>query len=110
MPQPEEHAYNQSRVAIAHTGTAEAVRIESDENGWELHVLDGDGWHVWNIHAEALVLLQQAQATIGAWWEEGKAAARAHVQVTEEDLEGYALDDPKRITLREYLDETARPR
>ena len=86
-------------------GIAEAVRIESDEAGWELHVLTDDGWHVFNIHGEAEELTRQCQQ-IDNWLADGYWAAKTHVPApTEEDLEGYALNDPKRVTLQRQIDE-----
>lgn len=86
-------------------GTAEAVRIESDERGWEIHLLTDEGWHVYNIHSEAQHLLEQVKPIAG-WWAEGQDAARTYSRpLTEEDLEGYAPGDPKRVTLQRMIDE-----
>ncbi len=47
---------------------ADKVTIESDERGFELHILDDDGdWHIFNIHAIAEQVYDEVKREIGPW-------------------------------------------
>jgi hypothetical protein len=85
---------------------AEQVQFVSDENGWELHVTDEDGFVTrFNIHDVAWNLPDQADATIGAWRREGLAAvglqASAGDDLTDEDRDAYPLGDLGALTRSE---------
>ncbi len=54
---------------------ADTITIESDERGFELHLIDEDGeHHSWNIHAIAEELYDTVKREIGPWVAEGQAA------------------------------------
>ena len=54
---------------------AEKIMIESDERGFELHVLDDVGeWHYFNIHSCAEQLYDTVKASIGPWLAEADSA------------------------------------
>lgn len=58
--------------------TADRIAFVADENGWEMHVTDDQGFVTrYNIHGIAWNLPDHADATIGAWRREGLAAATA---------------------------------
>lgn len=74
-------------------GRAESVEIESDENGWELKIVDDDGRvFVFDVHAVSQDLAREARK-IDRYWAEGAALAASHVV---NDGDGYDADDPKR--------------
>lgn len=53
-------------------GFAEAVTIETDEAGFELHILSDDGdTYVWNVQGVAESLLDQSRELIEPWVSEG---------------------------------------
>lgn len=53
-------------------GSAEAITIETDERGFELHILSDDGdTYVWNVQAVAESLLDQCRELIEPWLAEG---------------------------------------
>lgn len=84
----------------------EDFRIDSDEDGWELHLLieDEDDWLRLNIHGVAPALADAVAKEIGGWLTEGRRLADEHgrdmerIVRDEEDLVaevGYDLTDPK---------------
>ena len=86
----------------------EQVSIESDEQGFELHLLldddicthsSQDGWLVLNIHGVAEELYDVVKGSIGPWLQE-RGAARASWPGPDAG-DGYALDDPKHPTYHE---------
>lgn len=86
--------------------TAEAVKIESDEDGWELRVeTDSGELYVFNIHSISQDLIGISKP-IERYWEEARDAAATYVpRPTQDDLDGYALDDPKRIALQREMEQ-----
>jgi hypothetical protein len=69
--------------------SADRIKVESDERGFELHILDDEGdWHVFNIHGVALEFYDEVRDKIGEW-AAAAATARAEVArgVTRELLE-----------------------
>lgn len=52
----------------------ETIEVESDENGWELHISTDEGEYRFNMHAVAEAHHDDVRATIGAWLAEGYAA------------------------------------
>jgi hypothetical protein len=78
-------------------GRADSIRVESDEEGFELHISTDTGSYVVNIHSVSEELVYAVNKEIAAWFAEGRALAREHLlgrPVTDDD--GYAPDDPKR--------------
>lgn len=56
---------------------ADEIRVECDERGFELHVLDDEGeWHIFNIHGCAEALYDSVRSTIGPWLQEAAEARR----------------------------------
>ena len=83
-------------------GTANDVRIVGDENEWELVIETNVETFAFRIHHLAWDLAAHADETLGAWRREGENARATYVpRVTEEDLQAYDLNDPKRITLEQ---------
>ncbi len=94
----------------------EAVKIESDERGFELHIVVGDdidvddqGRAILNVQGVAEELYDAVKGAIGPWLAERDAAyaewersdrARRPDDIDRDD-EGYALDDPKHPTFHE---------
>jgi hypothetical protein len=63
--------------------SADWIRLDSDEDGWELVVETGDGSHRFNVHGMASSgeldeALTRALRTLQEWREEGRAAAREY--------------------------------
>lgn len=86
------------------SGQADDARIVGDENGFELHIETNVGDFVFNIHHFAQEFAKNVDQTIGAWLREGERARYIHPgQITTEDLEGYDLNDPKRISLEREM-------
>ncbi len=90
----------------------EGVKIESDERGFELHLIVGDdidvdeqGRAILNVHAVAEELYDAVKASIGPWLAERDNAyqewrvSRAAGEPTNDC--GYALDDPKHPTFHD---------
>ena len=79
-------------------GHAEAIRVESDECGFELHVDTSDGdRYVFNVHAVAWDFAADVDATIGAWRREGedvRATMRQAAAIAAAEG-GYDRSDPK---------------
>lgn len=89
---------------------AEAIRIESDDRGFELHIdTTEDGTFVFNIHGLAPRLHELVKAEIGPWLAEGEAARREFESGVADDPNEQALldsiKDPER-TLIDRLNET----
>jgi hypothetical protein len=85
-------------------GKAESVEFISDENGWELQIETNVGTFRFNIHGCVLDLDQSYQHTIAPYLEEGRRAAASYrPPLTQDDLDGYPLGDPKRITLEREM-------
>lgn len=84
---------------------ADDVQVVGDEQGFELHVDTDEGDRfVFRIHHLAEQFGVNVDETIGAWLREREDARATYVpNLTEEDLQGYALDDPKRITLEREM-------
>jgi hypothetical protein len=87
-----------------------SIKIESEEDGFHL-LIDGDdptGEYQFSEFdfriADPVALLEEVKRTIGEWWAEGQDAARGYVRVTEEDLEAYEPNDPKRVELQRVID------
>ena len=82
-------------------GIADEIRLDSDENGFELIVESSEGTFRFNVHGLAGGALHEQLGNIvrelDEYWAEGRAAAAAHE--TERVLwpgeMGYAPDDPK---------------
>jgi hypothetical protein len=83
---------------------AEEIKIDSDSEGFEMTVLSDEGSFTFNVHGCAVQLLEEVQRTIGEWWAEGQRYRGGPGPVTEDDLEGYDLGDPKRISLQREID------
>lgn len=55
----------------------EAVLIDADEDGWELHLLTDNGWEIFNIHGLVDDLEKQVKEKITPYLDEGgRASAR----------------------------------
>jgi hypothetical protein len=90
--------------------SVEEIRIESDERGFELHIVVGDdidvddqGRAILNVQAVAEELYDAVKASIGPWLAERDNAYRewqASRAAGELD-DGYELDDPKHPTFYE---------
>lgn len=70
---------------------AEKVEFVPDENGWELHVTDENGFiSRWNVHGVAWDLAAHARETLGAWRAEGEGVqASARDELSSEGIEAY---------------------
>jgi hypothetical protein len=81
-------------------GRASDAFFTSDEDGFELHVETEDGErHVFNVQHITSKLLPIAYP-LEQYWNEGLAAAASYVPpVSQEDLDAYEPNDPKRIAL-----------
>lgn len=67
--------------------TADYMKVESDERGFELHIRDDEGkWYVFNVHALAETLHNTVRSTIGPWLAEAAEARRT--MPTYDDDEG----------------------
>lgn len=83
---------------------AETIRFEADEAGWEMVVESDWGTFRFNIHGCVLDLDHAYQRTIAAYLAEGQAAAASyHPPITQDDLNGYDLNDPKRYALEQEM-------
>jgi hypothetical protein len=93
---------------------ADSIKIECDEDGFHLIVQTDDPFEHTRFRPEtrfdfrlpqdcAEALHEQVNLIIGSWLAE-RESARYSVRVTEEDLEGYSLGDPKRIELQHIID------
>lgn len=81
---------------------AESIKIESDERGFELHilvdedpVLSDSGWMVLNVHAIADELYDAVRSEIGPWLQEREDARRTLPVAAMDVSDGYDLTDPK---------------
>lgn len=75
-------------------GDADVVRLEAEENGWELVVESNFGRYRFNVHGIASSgelddQLEQCKVDLAGWRIEGRMAARAH----EVDLAIQAADE-----------------
>lgn len=86
-------------------GSAEEIRIETDERGFELHLITDRGSYVVNVQGACIDLLDSVKREIGPYWDEAEDARKTHVHVTPEDLEAYEHDDPKRASLEDEIHE-----
>jgi hypothetical protein len=84
-----------------------SVKIESDEDGWHLivHAETGDREsYDFRVHGCAEELVEQVKR-IGAWLSEGEREAAAYSPPpSEDDLDAYEANDPKRISLIRQMD------
>lgn len=98
---------------------ADAVRIESDEHGFEMVVELDDGGHFRiNVHGVAEELYDAVKGAIGPWLAEGEAARREYVTGRADDPtqqgvldrilarreDPYLCDDPEGEWMREQAD------
>jgi hypothetical protein len=79
---------------------AERVTIESDEAGFELHVMDENGdWHIWNIHGIAEDVYDTVKREIGPWLYERDQARSDMIRRVPEYAaweNSFRCDDPER--------------
>ena len=80
-------------VVARSLGRSDWVSVESDEDGFELHISTERGLYVVNVHACAQSLLEQAYREIGGWYRSGQNAAAARPVTNDGD--GYDTSDPK---------------
>ena len=84
----------------------ENVKLESDERGFELHLVvdeepkvDEQGRMILNVHSCAEALYEQVNLIIGSWLSEGRAAAAmpasAVFRCNPNESGGYDTSDPK---------------
>lgn len=94
----------------------EGVRIDSDERGFELHVIvdewpedGGSGLMILNVQAVAEELFDAVKSSIGPWLQE-RDAAYLEWQATRSSSDGvydFELDDPKHPTFHERMADAA---
>lgn len=78
-------------------GRADSITVESDEDGFELHISTDVGAYVVNVHGISAELLAAVEKEIGGYWAEGRAAAAQHQRDLdlEVDADAYEPSDPK---------------
>lgn len=89
---------------------ADDVQVVGDEQGFELHVDTDEGDRfVFRIHHLAEQFGKNVDETIGTWLREREDARATHVpNLTEDDLDGYDLGDPKRVEIQRAIDRGGR--
>ena len=66
--------------------TADEIKIESDERGFELHVTTDEGdRYIFNIHSIAEELYDTVKRSIGPWLDEMYAAKATYRPASEDD-------------------------
>ena len=56
----------------------QTIRIEADEDGWELHLLTDDGtWRIFNIHGNIEELEREVQQNITPYLDEGGRVSKS---------------------------------
>ena len=85
-------------------GTALEIELIEESEGYELQITNADGVaFTFNVHLAALQLIPIG-LEVANYFREGERLARQHVPpVTPADLDGYDLNDPKRITLEREI-------
>ena len=78
-------------------GRADTVRINSDENGFELHLSTDQGIYVANIHGCTMSLIQQVDEHLRPYWDEAHRLAAEHqaFRCDPDESGGYDRSDPK---------------
>lgn len=84
--------------------TADSIRIVGDEDGFHMIVEtdDGDQLDV-HVHRVADLLYETVNGTIGVWVDERESARAWQVSAHVNDLDGYDLNDPKRVALEREI-------
>lgn len=91
---------------VVRNAHAEAIEISSDEAGFEMRVVTGDGDYTFNIHGVAWEFAAHVDAEIGSWRREGERARGTQPpRLTDDDLDAYPPGDPKRIALQRRMEE-----
>lgn len=90
-----------------YAGTADMVKIESDERGFELHINTDEGYFSFNVHGVAVELLEEIKRTIEQWYAEGESVRMSVGGLTYEDgvraREAYDRSDPKHPDYHDHM-------
>jgi hypothetical protein len=103
QPISDDLMHNREDDVTRSLGRADFVTIESDEDGFELHISTDTGYsYVVNVHGVSQLLLAEVQKEIGSYWEEARAAAADHQRDLDkvfacdpDESGGYDPSDPK---------------
>lgn len=86
-------------------GNADSIAVEGDEDGFHLIVETDEGDRI-NLRVQGVAdeLLIAVKETVGEWIAEREdARATWPGRVTQDDLEGYDLSDPKRVEMERQI-------
>jgi hypothetical protein len=89
--------HNEEGDVTRSLGRADYVTVDSNEDGFELHISTDTGSYIVNVHGISQLLLEEVQKEIGEYWTNARVFAAEHriFACDPDESVGYDTNDPK---------------